>query len=307
MIDSLRCSKLKIVAALACVTAAAWLGRSTNAVGNDGIPVALAKPEMRLQVGPSSLLHLFATEIVRSELALTSEQQRQLDALHLIMAKRKGTFPTQGTPEEKHAFNLTIEKLSDEQFVGIERILLPAQKARLDEITLQLYLPYTFYAGLSLELDDYLGLSEQQRKRTYRYAFDNVSTVSAMYARGDRSDRLSWDEHRAEEREWSSKLLAELTEEQRARLKSLGGKEIRLEALQEQLWNAGIARALATGRLVQDPKPELWKRNPTTGARRGYTNDELQERMSVHEGEPGMPVRPATAMPRKLPPIMPQR
>lgn len=254
--DSLRCSKSKIVVALACVVAA-WLGRAASAAGAEGEPVALPKPEMRLQVGPSPLLHLFATEIVRSELALTSEQQRQLDALHLIMAKRKGTFPTQGTPEEKHAFNLTIEKLGDEQFVGIERILLPAQKARLDEITLQLYLPYTFYAGSSLELDDYLGLSEPQRKRTYRYAFDHVSTVSAMYDRGDQQDRWSWDEHRAQEREWTSKLLAELTEEQRARLKALGGKEVRLEALQEQLWQACIARALASGGLVQDPKPEL--------------------------------------------------
>jgi hypothetical protein len=123
MIDSLRCSKSKIVVALACVAAAAWLGRSTNAVGNDGIPVALAKPEMRLQVGPSPLLHLFATEIVRSELALTPEQQRQLDALHLILAKPRGAFPSQGTDEEKQAHSLAFEKLLDEQFVGIERIL----------------------------------------------------------------------------------------------------------------------------------------------------------------------------------------
>lgn len=282
---SLRRSATSSIILSACLITAALIGRSAAAADAARKPIA-AKPQMRLFVGPRQLSTLLQTEIVQTELTLKPEQLRKLAEVRLRWlawsAPQLGKDPTN---EALFAFHRELDAKQEEHFVGIERVLTPAQHGRLDEITLQLYLPYTFYAGLGLELDDHLRLTTLQRKRTYRYAQDHCNLVCAMYDGRDRFDREDWDRHRAEERVWRAALLAELTPEQRTELKALCGREVRLERLQEQIWTACIAEALATNELVQDPKPELYHRDPTTGKARGHTDEQEAEMETLLEDE----------------------
>lgn len=303
--DSLQCSKSKVVVALACVVVAAWLGRAASAADLERAPAAAANPEMRLLVGPCSLLLLFETEIVRGELAFTPEQRAKFDEWQHRWRTWNPPFPTNDGAGEQRAWFAAREQLYDETFAAIERILVPAQKTRLDEITLQLYLPYALHAGCALDLDEHLGLGDPQRQRIYRYAEENIRPSVMRYELGNWIERQEWDRFRTNEGLWTPALLAELTAEQRARLKTSAGTEVSLSQLQEQLWKVCIAEATARGRLVQEPSPELTKRHPTSGQRLMPTSAQVMERISVNNARPGgpQPVGPPRVAPMPIAPM----
>lgn len=282
------------------VVAALLLASSTSHADGFIRPLPPPTPEMRLYTGPRQLYLLLQTESVIVELSFTAEQRAKLAEAHKRWVPRFRAFPDTGSQAEQDAWHLDFERNFDEFSLAIEQILSPPQKTRLDGITLQLFLPYLFHAGCGLDLDERLALTPQQRRRVYRYHRDHVTGVCEMYGRGDAADRASYDGYRAEERTWRAALLAELTAEQQAELKSLGGKQVSLGRLQEQLWTACLAEARSRGASAQDPRPELFYRLPSTGRRLGWTSEQLAEIRAFHEELSG-PTAPTAVMPTTMP------
>jgi len=290
-----RAYRLRFSAAAIGLSAALWAGGSAPAADDERIPPAVGpsyvpanpiaegendgrrrqgpapKPAMRAVTGPTAMILLLATPIVRNELAFTPEQLKTLDTLANRQTAWYRNVPPYD-PEMAEARQREIEKYGVEMFLAIEQLLTPVQKARFDELLLQVYSAYAFFPLGGIGMSEYLGFSDEQLKRIDRICRESVDTTCNMYYGGDQRDYLSWTQARENERLAIAKLLTVMTAEQRERLKGLQGVPTDLSKLREEHWAACVVHIRAT-RVCQDPKPLDWPRDLATGRKMNMNPD----------------------------------
>jgi len=221
------------------------------------------KPALRTLAGSEVMIKLLSTPIVRQEMAFTLSQWETLRSIQTHRNEWYRNRPPYD-PEKFAERNVEVQKYGAESFLAIEALLTLAQKARLDELLLQVYFAYSFYPMNGIGIHEYLGFADEQLKQLDRICRKSVDTACWMFNNGDRHDYSLWQEARQVERLASAKLLAVFTPEQRERLKRMEGNPVDMPKLRRQLWSVCLDQIRVTG-VCQDPKPEGSPRDIATG------------------------------------------
>lgn len=182
---------------------------------------------MPMGFGPTQLL---SRPDVRKELELLDDQIKQLDALEQKMRDRmRQAFPRpagpgqgrgqegnrdqrrdQGAPKPQTDFRQMSEQINKETRAELEKILLPHQLKRLDQLSVQLRMQNVWFALMGGDVARDLGVTDQQREEL-RTKVEEIQ----------RETRKQEAELRRQERE---KVIRLLSPNQQKKLKDMVGE-----------------------------------------------------------------------------------
>ncbi len=156
-----------------------------------------------------SQLTLLSHPVVKEELAISEEQQKQISELSKVLVEQRRHLRELPplTPEDR---TRELEKLAQENRKRVSGILRPEQSARLKEISLQVRGSKAFR---DKEVIETLGITAEQRERV-----DGILREGWGRRRSDEPRKRSID-----------RILAELNDEQRAKWTTMIGVPVRDE------------------------------------------------------------------------------
>lgn len=183
---------------------------------------ALALPLMSnspaLMTGPQAALSLLNDPDIQKEIEMASDQlkeyQEMQQSLQQAIEQRMGNL-TSGNfdPQNAREIGEVVRKMREEHQTRIERLLLPHQFERLQQISLQRHIQQNGAVGAlgNKQLMEELGLTEEQLERLKKRS-------------GEINDQLKIKMEKLKE-EAQAELLAELNPQQRNRFLELIGKK----------------------------------------------------------------------------------
>jgi uncharacterized protein YjgD (DUF1641 family) len=171
-----------------------------------------------LMTGPQAALSLLNDPDIQKEIEMASDQlkeyQEMQQSLQQAIEQRMGDL-TSGNFDPKNAREIgeVVRKMREEHQTRIERLLLPHQFQRLQQISLQRHIQQNGAVGAlgNKQLMEELGLTEEQLERLKKRS-------------GEINDQLKIKMEKLKE-EAQAELLAELNPQQRNRFLELIGKK----------------------------------------------------------------------------------